>query len=89
MSLYYPLHYESIYETKEVRLIFANINYLGDQACNWAAFNEPLRTKNGAVATDHSEASSIGVQILKSLGGNAFDAAIATVPILKQPSPLE
>ena len=50
---------------------------LSIQAYNWAAFNEPLRTKNGAVATDHSEASSIGVEILKA-GGNAFDAAIAT-----------
>ncbi len=50
---------------------------LSVQAYNWAAFNEPLRTKNGAVATDHPQASVIGVEILKN-GGNAFDAAIAT-----------
>lgn len=43
----------------------------------FAAFNAPLRTLNGAVASDQPIASMIGNEILKK-GGNAFDAAIAT-----------
>lgn len=42
-----------------------------------AAFHAPLKTQNGAVASDHPIASVIGNEILKE-GGNAFDAAIAT-----------
>ena len=41
-----------------------------------AAWREPVRAKNGMVASQHKLASEIGVAVMKK-GGNAVDAAIA------------
>jgi gamma-glutamyltranspeptidase / glutathione hydrolase len=43
---------------------------------NAAAFREPERGKNAMVASQHSIATNIGIDVLKR-GGNAVDAAIA------------
>lgn len=66
----------------KLQLVF----FLLIQFISFAAFIDPLKTLNGAVASDQPEASAIGSEILQQ-GGNAFDAAIATALALGVANP--
>ena len=61
----------------KMRLLYYLLFLLFLSSCINKGKNEGLIAKNGMVVSAREEASKIGVEILK-LGGNAFDAMIAT-----------
>ena len=61
----------------KIRLLYYLLFLLFLSSCINKGKNEGLIAKNGMVVSAREEASKIGVEILK-LGGNAFDAMIAT-----------